>query len=457
MACTTGVRSFPMSYLTDIKSLIVIPERTISSAELSPRKKRKSRSDRRASTDEPSRTETNDDNMSIVEIQNLLFMPGRANHIHIAPRPPENILSNGASSTSSWANVHNNVDITPNHQPKTICNIAAEQSFLAASVDRDKNHRHGTTDGCPRENLVALQRQSIHWVNNYNHMSNMNHNPDHKTTPSIDTEMNHHTSDCKKHPESPSESIPRQKAFFVSKDDINLVYDVILGRPSVNFKRLFVGRSDSEIQAFSAAAITTSNSFDTDRSSSSNCEINSSIKSEISTSSLSIGQTISVYDTTLVEWWEKYDLASHVDKVHVAKLCIEDMVGKGCRFLQKREDGTRNGFYTVVPPHDESIRKKVLRALRQVVLQRLEAFTEEECNRHATKVKKQRAYVKSQESKKRVSSCVDQIQQNFSMSVGSVHAIIAGPTEDEPLPSSEASCSPVKFQDDRNAQSHSDY
>lgn len=53
-------------------------------------------------------------------------------------------------------------------------------------------------------------------------------------------------------------------------------------------------------------------------------------------------------------------------------MTIADMLARGCRFLSRVDDGSRHGYYEVVPSTSESIRKKVLRALRQEVLQRIE-------------------------------------------------------------------------------------
>lgn len=84
-----------------------------------------------------------------------------------------------------------------------------------------------------------------------------------------------------------------------------------------------------------------------------------------------------VYQETLTAWWERYELASHTEKIAVCKLAIADMIAQGCRFLSRVDDGSRHGYYVVVPSTSESIRKKVLRALRQEVLVRLEPLTRE--------------------------------------------------------------------------------
>lgn len=85
-----------------------------------------------------------------------------------------------------------------------------------------------------------------------------------------------------------------------------------------------------------------------------------------------------IYQATLTRWWERYENASHTEKVQICKMVIADMIAQGCRFLSRIDDGSRHGFYEVVPSTSESIRKKVLRALRQEVLCRTDHLTPEQ-------------------------------------------------------------------------------
>jgi hypothetical protein len=423
---TKGIKSFPVTYVTDIRSLIVIPERAMSSTVEATRKEKTARA-RPMSIEKKSNFEMNDD--ILTDMSHLLYMQNRANHICIAPRPPENTVSHNAMP--GGGTLHTNIHNARKRKSSSDGKIATAPTLPVATF----NSHYMVTDASEGavEGMVGSQvRRKIHGNQDcstadhakrqlHKHISNANTSQSHISTTSItSSETNHQNYDNTSRvtlskptmKENENDTSHPKVPNAIYKEEINSVYDVVLGRPGVTLRRPLVGRlSDQGTHVFSSP---TSTSFDTDHSNASSYDTFTSTHE--GKSLFSVGQTMSVFDTTLVEWWEKYELASHVDKVHIAKLCIEDMVRKGCRFLQKMDDGTRNGYYTVVPPHNDSIRKKVLRALRQVVLHRLETFTEDERSRHKMKIKEQRAYIRSQEFKQRVSTCVGQIQQGLSES-----------------------------------------
>jgi hypothetical protein len=98
---------------------------------------------------------------------------------------------------------------------------------------------------------------------------------------------------------------------------------------------------------------------------------------------------ITVFDAALLRWWQVYDRATHYGKIDVVHECIRDMVSCGCRFLQRVDDGTRKGGrlshkgrYKELPTTDKSIVRKVIRALRQVVLRHMKTMDMNELERH---------------------------------------------------------------------------
>jgi hypothetical protein len=95
---------------------------------------------------------------------------------------------------------------------------------------------------------------------------------------------------------------------------------------------------------------------------------------------LSCRRSTTIYSCTLTNWWAQYELASQREKLDIVKCCIDDIMSQNCRFLQRIDDGTRNGYYVEVPPHEDCIRRKVSRNLRQ------EAITQVEVKRMAVNV-----------------------------------------------------------------------
>jgi hypothetical protein len=87
-------------------------------------------------------------------------------------------------------------------------------------------------------------------------------------------------------------------------------------------------------------------------------------------------EQMTLFYAVLFDWWQAYDHATHQGKIHVARACIDDMLSRGYRFLQRVKDSTRNGYYTEVPTTDVSVIRKVLRAIRQVVLGQLKGRAE---------------------------------------------------------------------------------
>ena len=75
-----------------------------------------------------------------------------------------------------------------------------------------------------------------------------------------------------------------------------------------------------------------------------------------------------LYAATLKNWWPRYECASHSGKRIVCRALIRELHQKGIRFLNKEEDGTRYGYYTIEPPVSVRVERKVLRGLRQEVL-----------------------------------------------------------------------------------------
>jgi hypothetical protein len=74
-----------------------------------------------------------------------------------------------------------------------------------------------------------------------------------------------------------------------------------------------------------------------------------------------------IYPTVLKAWWQKYESASHSGKRVICRAVIQELHQHGVRFLNKVEDDTRHGFYTVEPHTSVTVERKVLRALREQV------------------------------------------------------------------------------------------
>ena len=433
--------TFPVTYVKDIKSLIVIPERATANAvvpapspgmdvkpsDIMPASKNASSN----KADAISRTEA-----TITDVQKLLVIPDRANvsskYLEIAPKPPEYIANQKPV-------------VTPKKLPAVLFNHPTNDD----SIPR----RAAVTDSIPKTEVQRMDATRCHSIDSAQSYNNTEEQDDDKTdgprptfqdmNPSLRNVPSTPTSfsTTKENNPSPAPSSAfAKKTDFVSerplafipsdaifKHEINLYYDVILGRPASSVQR-------GKTKGFSPESLNYKR------------DPNKIFDGESSTAS-----DVAVFDATLHDWWEKYELASHVDKIHVAKFCIEDMVSRGCRFLQKVDDGTRNGHYIKLSPGFEPIRRKVLRALRQVVLQRIEKFTAEEHSQHKLMVSEQRAYIKSQDYKRRFWPNVGHKHLNSSDSMttpsleANLTATTSATTTSELLPSPplEAILSPV--------------
>lgn len=93
-----------------------------------------------------------------------------------------------------------------------------------------------------------------------------------------------------------------------------------------------------------------------------------------------------IYRDCIQAWWQRYELATHSRKRDVCKHVISEMIRKGVRFLVRVDDGSRGGYYTVEPADSTKISNKVLRALRQEVLDRTEHLDNTERNHRHMKI-----------------------------------------------------------------------
>jgi hypothetical protein len=75
-----------------------------------------------------------------------------------------------------------------------------------------------------------------------------------------------------------------------------------------------------------------------------------------------------VYLATLQASWQHYEDATHSGKRLVCRAVIRELYQKNVRFLNKIEDGTRHGYYTIEPQASAKVERKVIRGLRQEVL-----------------------------------------------------------------------------------------
>jgi hypothetical protein len=70
---------------------------------------------------------------------------------------------------------------------------------------------------------------------------------------------------------------------------------------------------------------------------------------------------------------QRYERASHNEKVEVSRSAIDEMVARGCRFLQRMNNkGSQEIEYEIMSPDASVIERKVIRALRQEVLRNLD-------------------------------------------------------------------------------------
>ena len=74
------------------------------------------------------------------------------------------------------------------------------------------------------------------------------------------------------------------------------------------------------------------------------------------------------YAEALKDWWPQYEAGTHSSKRIVCRDAIRDMHSRGVRFLNRIEDGSRDGCYTIEPKGSARVERKVLRSLRQEVL-----------------------------------------------------------------------------------------
>ena len=77
---------------------------------------------------------------------------------------------------------------------------------------------------------------------------------------------------------------------------------------------------------------------------------------------------MNLFTDVLNDWWPKYEAAKHADKRVITREVIKDMYERGVRFVVKVDDGTRHGYYTVEPKGSVRVERKVLRSLREEVL-----------------------------------------------------------------------------------------
>jgi hypothetical protein len=70
---------------------------------------------------------------------------------------------------------------------------------------------------------------------------------------------------------------------------------------------------------------------------------------------------------------QRYERASHNEKVEVSRSAISEMVTRGCRFLQRvNNKGSTEIEFEILSPDSSVIERKVIRALRQEVLRNLD-------------------------------------------------------------------------------------
>ena len=87
------------------------------------------------------------------------------------------------------------------------------------------------------------------------------------------------------------------------------------------------------------------------------------------------------FHQALEDWWQTYEAAPTSSKRVVAQDCIEDMYQKrGIRFLVRCEPcfSRNKQYYIAEPPTSKKVKNKVLRALRQEVVNRLSHMTPEQ-------------------------------------------------------------------------------
>lgn len=74
------------------------------------------------------------------------------------------------------------------------------------------------------------------------------------------------------------------------------------------------------------------------------------------------------YAAALKDWWPKYAAANHSTKRTICRDAIKDMYERGVRFINRMDDSSRHGYYTIEPKASARVERKVLRSLRQEVL-----------------------------------------------------------------------------------------
>jgi hypothetical protein len=355
-----------------------------------------------------------------------------------APTAPLAVVSNVASvPTFPVAPFHHKNDRTSREeeskQQKVVSNMATVQRRTNADHN-DKNHKDKNHKNNMRDDHVNNKSP--------NHVTKANEVQTNKsTTTNVMADINPptHTSTHRVVPLSGMTTIEKENktshqetpCVAIHKDDINIRYDVILGRTGVKVKDHAGGRiarkSDMGPPSPPDRTVKASASCDTTTHANTNpCDIDTTNSTGTSVSSSTLEQSMSIFDTTLVEWWEKYDWASHFDKHHIAMLCIDDMRRKGCRFLQMRDSGgTWDGYFNLVPANSDQLRRKVVRTLRKVVLQQLESFTEEQRLEHTKKGKEIRTYHGSYEFKQRIKALneLNQIESDASKSMKSTTTV----------------------------------
>jgi hypothetical protein len=75
-----------------------------------------------------------------------------------------------------------------------------------------------------------------------------------------------------------------------------------------------------------------------------------------------------LFAKVLHDWWPQYAAGTHSTKRTICRDAIRDMHQRGIRFINRIEDGTRHGYYTIEPKGSARVERKVLRSLREEVL-----------------------------------------------------------------------------------------
>ena len=120
------------------------------------------------------------------------------------------------------------------------------------------------------------------------------------------------------------------------------------------------------------------------------------------------GKADTLYQRCIAEWWQRYEAVAHCHKRQTARQCIEDMHARGVRFLVRDPDMKRNvKWYEQEPINSVKISNKVLRALRQEVLDQTAHLTASE------RTQRDQIFKEAREAKRR-------LEQSYNSSRGLV-------------------------------------